>query len=64
MLKCEDIDKKNNKKCSSDAKWMVKINNETDYTKPRCGRHCRKLEKIPIDKDFNKSKEKKGLILI
>lgn len=32
-------------KCSSDAKWKVKINNETEYIYPRCGRHSRNMEK-------------------
>jgi hypothetical protein len=53
MVICEDIDKKNNKECKSAAKWIVKINGKKNY---RCGRHCRKLEKIPMDND-NKIKD-------
>lgn len=59
MIKCDDINKKTNEKCSSDAKWKVKINNETEYIHPRCGRHSRNMEKIFIINDIDENKEKK-----
>ncbi len=55
-MKCDDTNKKNNEKCMSDAKFMVKFNKETDYIHPKCGRHCRKIhenDKIPIINEKN-----------
>jgi hypothetical protein len=62
MIKCDDINKKNKEKCSSPAKFMVKLNKETEYIHPRCGRHGRNIDKIPIINEHveNKEKIKKG----
>lgn len=62
MIKCDDINKKTNQKCSSDAKWKVKINNETEYIYDRCGRHSINMDRKIIinDLDRNIEKDKKG----
>jgi hypothetical protein len=59
MIKCDDINKKNNEKCLSPAKFMAKLNKETEYIHPRCGRHVRNIDKIPMINDLNENKEKK-----
>lgn len=58
MIECNDVDKKNNEKCKSPAKWNVKINDEKEYIYPRCGRHSRNMDKILIEN--TKEKKKRG----
>ena len=59
-MKCDDINKKINEKCMSDAKFMVRLNKETDYIHPKCGRHSRKIDKkdkLPIINEKNENKK-------
>jgi hypothetical protein len=58
MIECDDVDKKNNEKCKSPAKWKVKKKDEKEYIHPRCGRHSRNMDKILIE-NTNKIKSEK-----
>jgi CRISPR/Cas system CMR subunit Cmr6 (Cas7 group RAMP superfamily) len=40
MIECDGIDKKNNKKCKSPAKYIINIDDKINH---RCGRHCRNI---------------------
>lgn len=40
MIECDGIDKKNNEKCKSLAKYIINIDDKINY---RCGRHCRNI---------------------
>lgn len=62
MIECDDVDKKNNEKCKSPAKWNVKKKDEKEYIHPRCGRHSRNMDKILIENtnEIKSEKKKRG----
>lgn len=49
-----------NQKCNKPTKYIIKLENEEEYSHPRCGIHSRNIDdknKIPLDEFMNQNKE-------